>query len=94
MYHDIEVVANPTYQSKKDIYERYKGYCIILTNIKMTPVGEPFTWVGGIVRFYSKSRGKLYDFLETEDRPEYENSTVMHIPDYDKRVGSLGGIWV
>ena len=88
----IKTVENPVYQNKEDIYKHYKGYHFMVTNIKMTSHGEPYTWLGGIVRFYSKNYKELSRFMAENDILEYERSSLMYSPADDSIFA--GGILV
>ena len=86
---EIKAVENPVYQLKMEIYEQYKGYHFMITNIKHTPQGEPYTWIGGIVRYYAKNYRNLNDFMIDEDKAEYEDSSLMFSPPDD----NTGRVW-
>jgi len=85
-------VENPIYNTKQDIRKLFKGYHVMITNIKRTPRGVPDTWLGGMVRFYSDSHKDLNKFAQYNTFPEYEDTMVLYTGDKKPDSIYIGGI--
>jgi len=89
---DIFVVENPIYQTKKEIYNNFKEQYFIVTNMKYSAPGEPYTWVGGFIKYHSKNYDKMSDLMmDVENMAEFGDSVLSYGGD---SVGSLGSMIV
>ena len=91
---NIIKVDNLVYNTKEDIRKLYKGYHVMVTNMVYTPKGDPFTWIGGTVRFYSNNLSELSEFMRYNTFPEYADTMIMYTGDIDNKTISIGGVMV
>lgn len=79
----INKVENPVYLSKEEIEKKYWDNQVILTNIQYTPKNEPFTWIGGKVRYYSKDLKGLHKLLidTAKNKEESGETGIIYIGD-------------
>ena len=81
-------VENPVYQSYDDIFKKYLGNVVVVTNIER---GQYQKRLGGIVRYYTKTSkdGYLDKWDECLDIPEYGETMFWN---FIPRSNSLGGL--
>ena len=86
---EIIKVENPIYQTKEEIYKQYWGKQVIISNMKHTPIGVQ--WVGGVVRYYSKTQGGLTDIIIEMDGDEetYGRCDIFYIGPVFPSLGGL-----
>ena len=83
-------VENPVYQSYDDIFNKYLGNVIVVTNIER---GEHKKTLGAIVRYYTKTSkdGYLDKWIECSNNPEYGSVMFWN---FIPRPNSLGGLFL
>jgi hypothetical protein len=82
-------VENPVYESYDDIFKKYLGNVVVVTNMKS---GKYRKKLGAIVRYYTKTskNGYLDKWGECLSVPEYGKVMFWNlIPNH----GSLGGLY-
>ena len=89
---EILVIDNPIYQTKKEIYEKFRGQYFIVTNMKRPAPGEPYGWMGGFIKYHSKNYDKISDLMmNVENIAEFGDSVLSYGGD---SVGTLGAMIV
>ena len=83
-------VENPAYQSYDDIFKKYLGNVVVVTNLEF---GEHGKKRGGIVRYYTKTskEGYLDKWTECRNVPEYGDTMFWN---FIPRPDSLGGLFL
>jgi len=83
-------VENPVYEAYDDIFEKYLGNVIVVTNIEF---GEYKERLGGIVRYYTKTSkdGYLDKWVDCSRMPEYGSTMFWN---FIPRPNSLGGLFL
>lgn len=83
-------VESPVYESYGDIFKKYLGNVVVVTNIEF---GKYEKRLGGIVRYYTKTSkdGYLDKWIECGNMPE--NGDVMFW-NFIPAPGSLGGLYL
>jgi len=86
---EIIKVENPVYQTKAEIIKQYWDNQVIVSNMEHSPAG--IQWVGGVVRYYSKTRGGFIDIIMEMDKDEktYGRCEMIYI---GKQFDTLGGL--
>jgi hypothetical protein len=86
----ITQVKNPVYQTKEEIDKKYWGKKLIISNMKHSPAG--IRWVGGVVRYYSKTFGGLTDIIIEMDKDEEAYGRCDLIYAGGEKIDTLGGL--
>jgi hypothetical protein len=84
------VIDNPIYQTKKEIYEKFRGQYFIVINMKRSAPGEPYSWLGGFIKYYSKNYAKMSDLMmDVENIAEFGDSVLSYGGDATGTLGAM-----